>query len=138
MNRNSLLAVALIAMVCTGLGVASVSDSQLPADVKDGLQVLYLSVTDTGNNTAVVTTMVSDGETSKVGAYDVTTDEDGNVMIGASYNATDGSGAAFGATIAIAGPDGFDPTTSKVGAYDVTTDEDGNMIVTDEDGNVVG
>ncbi len=91
MNWNRLLAVVLTAMVCTGLGVASVSGSQLPADVKDGLQVLYLSITDTGDNTTVVTAMISDGEdehsfvfdptTDRVGAYNVTNDEDGNVIV---------------------------------------------------------
>ena len=154
MNRNSLLAVALIAMVCTGLGVASVSDSQLPADVKDRLQVLHLFVTDTGNNTAVVTAMMSDGEDEHSFVFDPNeplpegfdpiTDEDGNV-IGASYNVTDESGkvvggAAFG-TITITDddlPEGFNPMPDRLGAYNVTTDEDGKMTVTDKDGNVIG
>lgn len=110
MNRNRLLAVVLTAMVCTGLGVASVSGSQLPADMKDGLQVLYLSVTNTGDNTAVVTAMISDGEDEHSFVFDP------NEPL----------------------PDGFDPTTDRVGAYNVTNDEDGNVIVTDEDGNVIG
>lgn len=142
MNRNSLLAVALIAMVCTGLGVASVSDSQLPLDIPSNMDGVYgmmtLSIVDTDG---VTTVAVTDGESEHSFVFDPNeplpegfdpiTDEDGNV-IGASYNATDGSGAAFGTiTTTITNdelPEGFDPTTDKVGTYDVTTDEDGNVI----------
>lgn len=94
MNRNSLLAVALIAMVCTGLGVASVPQRmnlQFPMDAMD-TKNRTLSIT--GNDTM---TMVMDGEDeyglnlSEPVGWDPITDEDGNV-IGVSYNATNRSG----------------------------------------------
>jgi hypothetical protein len=132
MNRNSLLAVALIAMVCTGLGVASVSDSQLPLDIPanmDGIYGMMLSVVD---KDGVMTVAMTDGEDEHSfvfdpneplpDGFDPITDEDGNV-IGASYNATDGSYSAMFGTIKITDdelPDGFDQIADKVGAYNVT------------------
>lgn len=92
MNRNSLLAVALIAMVCTGLGAASAPQRvnlQFPMDATD-TKNMTLSIT--GNDTMV---MAGGDEyshnLSEPVRWGPITDEDGNV-IGVSYNATNRSG----------------------------------------------
>jgi hypothetical protein len=148
MNRNSLLAVAFIAMVCTGLGVASVSGSQLPLDIPanmDGIYGMMLSVVDEDGVTTVGMTdgedehsFVFDPNEPLPDGFDPITDEDGNV-IGASYNVTDEDGNVIaGVSYGFCGdaPEDFGPETC-MGTFVCRNDEDGNVIVTDEDGNVV-
>ena len=147
MNRHSLLAVALIAMVCTGLGVASVSGSQLPLDIPSNMDGIYgmmtLSVVDKDGVTTVATTdgedehsFVFDPNEPLPEGFDPITDEDGNV-IGASCNATDESGevvAGFAFT-EIGEADlmphlgmEFDPNEPLPEGCQQVTDDDGNVI----------
>jgi len=146
MNRNSLLAVALIAMVCTGLGVASVSDSQLPLDVPsnmDGIYGMMLSVVDEDGVTTVAMTdgedehsFVFDPNEPLPDAFDPITDEDGNV-IGASYNVTDEDGNVIaGVRYGFCGdaPEDFGPET-RMRTSVCRNGEDGNVVAIPEEDN---
>jgi len=131
MNRNSLLAVALIAMVCTGLGVASVPQRvnlQFPMDATD-TNNRTLSIT--GNDTMAI---VMDGEdeyglnlSEPVGW--AITDEDGNV-IGVSYNATNGSGEV----VASFAPGDGDNATNVIEVSHNTSDDE--LFVYEDDGQL--